>query len=105
MNTDFIDIGTIQHIAPGTVITIAMPTGVVALFNAGGRIHALDDGCVRCGASLAEGSLVGMTVTCLKCGWRYDLETGRVLGVPSLRTETYEVKVVGSRILVAPNED
>ena len=105
MTAAFIDIGTVEHIAPGTVITIAMPTGTVALFNAGGHIHAIDDGCVRCGASLAEGSLAEMTVTCPNCGWRYDVQTGRVLGVPALRTETYEVKVVGCRIMVAPHKD
>lgn len=105
MSVPFIDIGTVEHIAPGTVITIAMPTGTVALFNAGGHIHAIDDGCVRCGASLSEGLLTEMTVTCPSCGWRYDIETGGVIGVPSLHTETYAVKVVGCRVMVAPRKD
>ena len=105
MPAPFIEIGTIEHISAGSVITIAVPTGTVAVFNAGGRIFAIDDGCVRCGASLAEGLLVEMTVACPNCDWRYDIETGCVLGVPSLRTDVYEVRIVGSRIMVAPRKD
>lgn len=105
MTAPFVDIGTIEHIAAGAVITISVPTGTVAVFNAGGRIFAIDDGCVRCGASLAEGLLVGMTVTCPNCDWRYDVESGCVQGIPSLRTDTYEVKIVGSRIMVSPRKD
>ena len=105
MTAPFIEIGTVEHIAVGEVITIAMPTGTVAVFNVGGRIFAIDDGCVRCGASLAEGSLTDMTVTCPNCDWRYDIESGSVQGIPSLRTDIYEVKVIGRRIMVAPRKD
>jgi nitrite reductase/ring-hydroxylating ferredoxin subunit len=105
MPAPFIDIGALEHIASVSVITLEVPTGTVAIFNVGGRIFAIDDGCVRCGASLAEGSLVDTTVTCPNCDWRYDVRTGCVEGVPSLRTDTYEVKVVGSRLLVAPRRD
>jgi nitrite reductase/ring-hydroxylating ferredoxin subunit len=105
MPAPFLEIGTIEHMADGSVITIAVPTGTVAVFNAGGRIFAIDDGCVRCGASLAEGLLVDVTVTCPHCDWRYDIETGSVQGIPSLRTDTYVVKVVGCRIMVASRKD
>ena len=105
MPQPFVDIGTVEHIAAGSVITIAVPTGTVAVFNARGRIFAIDDGCVRCGASLAEGYLDDVTVSCPSCDWRYDIVTGAVEGVPSLCTHTYEVKIVGSRIMLATRRD
>ena len=105
MTASFVEIGTVDHIAAGSVITIAMPTGTVAVFNVGGRIFAIDDGCVRCGASLAEGLLTDMTVACPNCDWHYDIQSGTVQGIPSLRTDIYEVKVAGSRVLVAPRKD
>jgi len=105
MTAPFVDIGAVGHIASGSVITVAVPTGTVAIFNVTGRIFAIDDGCVRCGASLAEGLLTDSTVSCPNCDWRYDVRTGCVEGVPSLRTDTYEVKVVGSRIMVSSRRD
>ena len=105
MTEPFVDVGAAEQLASIPVITIAVPTGTVAIFNVAGRIFAIDDGCVRCGASLAEGSIVDTTVTCPNCDWRYDIRTGCVEGVPSLRTDTYTVKVVGSRVMVASRRD
>jgi nitrite reductase/ring-hydroxylating ferredoxin subunit len=71
----------------------------IALFCDGERIFAIDDVCLRCRASLAEGALAGTVVTC-SCGWRYDLEYGQVLGFPRLRIGTYAVRLIGGRVLV-----
>ena len=50
----------------------------IALFNVAGAIFAVDDFCVRCGASLAAGKLKGTEVACSGCDWRYDVTTGRL---------------------------
>ena len=49
---------------------------MVAVFNAGGEYHAIDDMCPHMGASLAAGHLEDCVVTCPWHGWQYELETG-----------------------------
>ncbi|HEY1327873.1 MAG TPA: Rieske 2Fe-2S domain-containing protein [Casimicrobiaceae bacterium] len=97
----FVEVALAHDIAEGTATTVAIPVATVALFKVGGRIFGIDDTCVRCGRSLAAGALRGTTVTCTSCGWYYDLATGSVNDIPSLRTDTFEVKVVEARHMVA----
>ena len=74
-----------------------MADGVLTLFRVNGRLVAIDDACIRCSASLAGGRRVGCKVVCPACGWRYDLLSGEVSGVPLLRTCTYEVRTGRAR--------
>jgi 3-phenylpropionate/trans-cinnamate dioxygenase ferredoxin subunit len=48
--------------------------------KAGGVLFAMGDACPHQGASLAEGKLRGVTITCPRHGARFDLRTGKVLG-------------------------
>jgi 3-phenylpropionate/trans-cinnamate dioxygenase ferredoxin component len=73
----------------------------IAVFNIDGSLFAVDDSCVRCGSSLAAGLLSGSQITCSKCDWRYDVTNGRVNGIPALRIDTFEVRTVGARVMVA----
>ena len=66
--------------------------GPVVLFEVAGGLCAVEDGCLRCGASLLSGSLQGTVVTCRTCGWRYDVVQGCVVGLPALRVATYPVR-------------
>ena len=84
----------------GGAMHVATPVAVVAIFNVDGCLHAIDDACLRCGASLARGLLASLHVACPGCGLRYDLTTGRVHGVPALCTDTFAVHVVDSRVQV-----
>ena len=83
----------------GTVVSLG--DRAVALFNVDGRMFAIEDSCVRCGLSLASGTLHGHDVACPGCGWRYDVRTGCVMGVPALCIDTFKVEIVDSRIMVA----
>ena len=82
-----------------TVVRVA--DNAVAIFNVDGRLFAIDDSCLRCGASLASGALRGRHVSCSRCDWQYDVITGCVHGVPRLRIDRFEVKIVNSQVLVA----
>jgi nitrite reductase/ring-hydroxylating ferredoxin subunit len=96
-----VKIAHLDQIAPGGMTKVATAVATIALFNLGGRIFALDDPCVRCGRSLAEGTLRGNEVSCPGCDWRYDVTNGCVNGIPALRTETFEVTVVDACIMLA----
>jgi nitrite reductase (NADH) small subunit/3-phenylpropionate/trans-cinnamate dioxygenase ferredoxin subunit len=97
----FVEVPASNHPKPGTATVVRVSGINVALFNVDGRIFAINDFCVRCGASLAEGCISGPHVTCRQCGWCYDVSTGRLTELPALTTGRFEVQVVDSLILVA----
>jgi len=97
----FVDIARLDHILAGAAIVVSVNGTAIAVFNIDGSLFAVDDSCVRCGSSLAAGLLSGSHVTCSKCEWRYDVTNGRVNGIPALRIDTFEVRTVGARVMVA----
>lgn len=97
----FVDVAPLQAIAPGNAVVVRFYTNAVALFNVHGRIFAVGDACVRCGSSLAAGSFDGELVQCPGCTWKYDVATGGVNGMPSLRIDTFQVRVIDSHVHVA----
>lgn len=89
---DLCDLPMRSPLAPGARLRIETTGGPIALFHVAGAIRAIEDGCLRCGASLATGPVEGTLVVCRTCGWRYDLASGGVVGLPALRLATYEVR-------------
>ena len=99
--TSLIEVGRIEEIdAQGTAV-VAVPHSRVALFHLASGIHAIDDACVRCAASLAQGKLAGTLVTCPSCGWTYDIVTGCVNGIEALCTAVYSVSVRDGHVFLA----
>ena len=45
--------------------------------------------------------LDGCVVTCRAHGWRYNVTTGNTLHVPDYGVQTYPVKVVDGKIMIA----
>jgi nitrite reductase/ring-hydroxylating ferredoxin subunit len=97
----FVEVATPDRPQVGAATVARISDVAIALFNVGGRILAINDHCIRCGASLASGVVAGTNVSCSSCGWRYDLATGRLTALPALRADTFEVRIVDSRLLVA----
>ena len=94
----FVDVARLTDIPPGAGLAIELSERHVALFRVDGRVFATDGDCVRCGAPLAAGSLDGRDVECAQCGWHYDVETGRMRTVPSLRLDTFDVRLCGTMV-------
>ena len=66
-----------------------------------GNFYALNDICTHEEFSLCDGELWGMDVECPQHGSRFNLETGKVTGLPAvIPAKTYPVKVDGSDIYV-----
>ena len=97
----YVVVARVDQFAHGAAVVHATTGGAIALFREGSRIFAVDDACLRCGTSLAGGKRDGAHVACTVCKWRYDLTTGALERLPSLRLETFEVKIVGDDVLVA----
>jgi nitrite reductase/ring-hydroxylating ferredoxin subunit len=97
----FVEVARLDRIVAGAAAVVTVCEVAVAVFNVDGFLYAVEDVCMNCGSSIAAGVLLGGDVTCSGCKWRYEVTTGRVKGVPALRINTFEVKTVGARIMVA----
>lgn len=97
----FVGVAWLEELPPGRAMTVTIGDQKLALVNVGGTVHAIDDACLHAGLSLGEGALDGETLCCGGHGWRYDVTTGCLLGVPGLCVRTHEVQVVDGRIKVA----
>ena len=74
----------------------------VAVFRVGERWFALRDACPHMGASLAEGHLDGLRVTCRWHGWKFDLRDGQGDRRDWARARVHEIKIENDDVLVGP---
>ena len=76
-------------------------SGRIAVFNVGGRYHAIDDTCPHRGGPLSEGTLEGETVTCPWHGSKFTVTTGAVLSPPAREgVNPYPVRDSGGELFV-----
>jgi nitrite reductase/ring-hydroxylating ferredoxin subunit len=99
--TGFVEVASLEQIAPGRSLVVSVAGKSVALFNVGGQIHAIDDSCMHQGASLGAGKIDGKIVTCIAHGLKYDVTTGYVGGSPGYGVASHAVQVVDGKIAVA----
>ncbi|AOE85339.1 Rieske (2Fe-2S) protein [Pseudomonas sp. TCU-HL1] len=72
----------------------------LVLFNQGGELFAIDEGCPHNGASLFTGRLEGRLLHCPAHGLRFDLATGCVPGVSGFGVATYAVEQHQGRCII-----
>ncbi|QYZ69993.1 Rieske (2Fe-2S) protein [Neotabrizicola shimadae] len=98
---DFKDVLPLDRIPPGKSTTVEVDGKTVALFNVDGTIHAIADACLHAGQSLGYGILQGKVVRCRAHGWRYDVTTGEIVGVPGSGVACYQARVENGQVQVA----
>jgi chlorite dismutase len=99
----FVAVARRDELPEGTAQRVYCGSEAIALFNVGGRIHAVTDRCTHGRASLSEGTVDPATceLTCPWHGGRFDLVTGLPkAGPPQAPLGVFEVMVDGDRILV-----
>ena len=99
--TGHVEVAGLDEIATASGVAVDIADRKIAFFNVDGKIHAVDDACIRCGTSLAAGTLRDATVTCSACAWVYDVTTGALVTLPSLRVDTYDIAIVDSKVVIA----
>lgn len=92
--------GTISDLKPGAGRSIEIGNDVIAVFNFGGEIFALNDLCPHRGAPLCEGFLDAGKVFCPWHCFDFNLRTGECTMVPSMSVATYPVKIEGDTIYI-----
>jgi nitrite reductase/ring-hydroxylating ferredoxin subunit len=98
---EFIKVASISEPEVGSCKTVEVNGKVIALFNVGGKVYALDNACLHQGGPLGEGSLEGEIVTCPWHFWEFNVRTGEKVGDPSVRVATYSVQIEDDSIKVA----
>jgi len=71
---------------------------VIALFNVGGSIRAVENTCPHRGGPLGEGVLNGTVVTCPWHGWNFDLGTGLCPRNPAVSIRCIALEIRGDEI-------
>jgi nitrite reductase/ring-hydroxylating ferredoxin subunit len=98
---DYIRASSLDEIAPGKMLCVALAGKHILLANDDGTIYAADEMCTHEDASLCTGSLRGHLVKCPLHGSRFDLTTGEPLEDPADEALTvYPVKIIGNDIYV-----
>jgi nitrite reductase/ring-hydroxylating ferredoxin subunit len=89
-----ITVGKAESVLPGRGATVRLKDGTeIALFNVGGKFHAIENFCPHKGAPLADSRLYGNEVECNLHAWRFDVRDGKCSTKKGCSVESYEVKV------------
>jgi 3-phenylpropionate/trans-cinnamate dioxygenase ferredoxin component len=92
-------IGT-NELAEGAAKVVSLADTEVAVFKIGGKFYAIENECLHRGGPLGEGQLKGHTIVCPWHGWKYDVATGALELMPTLKVRTFDVEVRGDDVLV-----
>lgn len=96
-----ITVGKITDLPQGRGATVELKNGAeVALFNIGGKFHAIENFCPHKGVPLADGNIRGGVIECQRHGWKFDLATGVCFEKDGCSIEAYEVIVEDEMIKV-----
>ena len=100
---DFVTVATTDELKPGDRIVVELGRHWVAIFNVGGKFHAIEDICPHDEGPLAEGELNGHVIECPRHGATFDITTGQVLSAPAVvDVPTYQVRIESNEIQIAP---
>ncbi|HEX8637949.1 MAG TPA: Rieske 2Fe-2S domain-containing protein [Pyrinomonadaceae bacterium] len=87
-------VGRAEAVPAGRGATVKLKDGSeVALFNVGGKFHAIENFCPHKAYPLADSRVYGQTVECDLHGWRFDLASGVCFTKKECSIEAYEVVV------------
>ena len=100
----FVTVAKVGDIPAGRGECFQVGTRRIALFFVDGQYYALDDFCPHMGAPLWMGQIHQQTVICDRHQWAFQLTDGVCVDAPSLRAQTFPVRLVGDEIQVAVNE-
>ena len=96
----FVTVAKTGSIPPGQGATFTVGDRLVAVFFVDGQYFAIDDLCPHMGASLSAGHVENGTVTCPWHAWRFKVTDGTWCDNPRIKTDAFEVRVVGDEIQV-----
>ena len=91
-------------LVPGACTEVVVAGRAVALYNVDGTFYATANQCLHRGGPLGQGMLSGCEVMCPWHAWSWDVRTGENVANPSLKMETFEVRVEDGAVFVRVEE-
>jgi nitrite reductase/ring-hydroxylating ferredoxin subunit len=96
----WIPVAQVADCPPGTAREVVAEGQLLAVYNVGGTLYALDGVCPHQGGPLGKGVLTGCVVTCPWHGWQFDVTSGQHQFAPTVRQPCYPVRVEAGTVLV-----
>jgi 3-phenylpropionate/trans-cinnamate dioxygenase ferredoxin subunit len=99
---EFVQVASLTQLPPGTLQQVEVDGRDICLANADGAVYAFQDNCSHRDHPLHTGTLEGTRLECAWHGGRFDVASGRAVGLPAIKPiATFDVRIEGDDILVA----
>jgi len=96
-----INIGPVENFPVGKGVLVEVEGKRIGVFNTTGQYYGIDDTCPHAGASFAEGTLQGSTVTCPLHGATCDVRIGSCTPPAMGDVETYDISCDSKSLFIA----
>ena len=97
----WVKVADLSDCQPGTLLEVEAEQELIVLANIDGDLYALENRCSHQDLPLSDGELDGDRLECLYHGARFDVCTGRAVGLPAIKpVPTYDVQLRGQEIFV-----
>ncbi len=99
---EFVDVCSVTEIPNNRAVTTCLSGERVAVFRYDGRVSAISNVCQHQNGPLGEGKIVNGCVVCPWHGYEYVPESGASPPPFTEKVPTFDVRIVGDRVLVHP---
>lgn len=97
----FAEIIPLAELPPGERLFVEIEGRPIVLFNIAGQVFAIGDVCTHDNGPLGDGEVEDHEVVCPRHGARFDVRTGKTMGLPAVvDIPAYPVRVVEGMIQV-----
>ncbi len=98
---EWVKVADLAECPPGSLLDIEAGGETIVLANLDGDLYALQNRCSHQDLPLSDGELDGDQLECLYHGARFDVCTGKAMGLPAIKpVETFAVELRGQEIFV-----
>ncbi len=97
----WVKVADLSDCQPGTLLEVEAEQELIVLANIDGDLYALQNRCSHQDLPLSDGELDGDRLECLYHGARFDVCTGRAVGLPAIKpVPVYDVQIRGQEVYV-----
>ena len=97
----WVKVADLSECPPGSLLDVEAGQESIVLANIEGDLYALENRCSHQDLPLSDGELDGDRLECLYHGARFDVCTGKAVGLPAIKpVATYTVELRGQEIYV-----
>ncbi len=96
---EYIPIAGVADLPPGERLFVQIDDQPIVVFNLAGGLFAIGDVCSHDDGPVGDGNVEGDVVICPRHGARFDIHTGKAVGLPAVvDIPAYPVRVVDGQI-------